>query len=249
VFPLITYDPLDVAGDSFARDAAKFRKVVRDLEQRIGCVIRVDLIARERTNECVMCRAILVQGFDDCASVQSVFKLLDIFDVLIYRDGIRSAIEKKYPELFRMFGEDVERVHKIFAGRREAPPVFSNLPPVAGALSWCRGLLDRIGEPMKRIMTLVSGQAESDEARELSARHAHVTKELLDYEAARHQEWVASIDSQSDVKLNQFVLSRDGETGLLRVNFDPVLVRLLREAKYLEVRPTITITITVWCSI
>lgn len=100
------------------------------------------------------CSAIIVQGFDDCPSVQSVFKLLDSFDMLIYRDGIRAQVERKYTQLFRMFSEDLDRAYKIFTQRRDSPPIFDNMPLVAGSLTWCRGLRERIMEPYKKIMAV-----------------------------------------------------------------------------------------------
>jgi hypothetical protein len=33
----------------------------------------------------------------------------------------------------------------------ERSPISSNMPPIAGALNWTRGLYDRINEPMDRL--------------------------------------------------------------------------------------------------
>lgn len=30
-------------------------------------------------------------------------------------------------------------------------PIFNNMPPIAGALSWCKGLKDRISEPEDKL--------------------------------------------------------------------------------------------------
>jgi len=46
---------------------------------------------------------------------------------------------------------------------------------------------------------------------------------------------MSSIDQAAEEKLNLFLLVRDAtDPRLIRVNFDPVLVRLLREAKYFQ---------------
>ena len=47
------------------------------------------------------------------------------------------------------------------------------------------------------------------------------------------------MEESTEEKLNQFLLVREEseeiEEGILRVNFDPLLVRLLREVKYLQI--------------
>ena len=46
------------------------------------------------------------------------------------------------------------------------------------------------------------------------------------------------VEENTEEKLNQFLLVREetelAEEGFLKVNFDPVLVRMLREVKYLQ---------------
>lgn len=51
--------------------------------------------------------------------------------------------------------------------------------------------------------------------------------------------WEQILEGNTDAKLDMFLLTRDaplkpGDDGLLNVNFDPMLVRLLREVKYLK---------------
>ena len=51
------------------------------------------------------------------------------------------------------------------------------------------------------------------------------------------KQWEASVEENTEEKLNQFLLVKEESDtipeGILSVNFDPVLVRLLREVKYL----------------
>ncbi|MBK8156721.1 MAG: hypothetical protein IPK55_12345 [Streptococcus sp.] len=51
--------------------------------------------------------------------------------------------------------------------------------------------------------------------------------------------WEQILEGNTEEKLDMFLLTRenpekDGDDGLLNVNFDPMLVRLLREVKYLK---------------
>lgn len=36
----------------------------------------------------------------------------------------------------------------MFHAIKRNPPVHANLPPVAGALAWCRALMERVKQPM-----------------------------------------------------------------------------------------------------
>ena len=56
---------------------------------------------------------------------------------------------------------------------------------------------------------------------------------MREFESEQHSSWTKGVDDVSQEKLKQPLLRRDTETQLLAVNFDPELVRLLREVKYL----------------
>ena len=51
-----------------------------------------------------------------------------------------------------------------------------------------------------------------------------------------YKEWISGVDEACSFNLNQPLITRNEETKLIHVNFDPQLVAVLREVKYLEVR-------------
>ena len=57
------------------------------------------------------------------------------------------------------------------------------------------------------------------------------------------QDWCNLISAVSDQKLKQALMSQDPQSGVLRVNFDPALVRLLREVRYFLLLPDLPIEI------
>lgn len=64
-------------------------------------------------------------------------------------------------------------------------------------------------------------------------------KIIRDYEESKIGLWEKDIDESTHEKLKYFLIcydesSENKENGLLKVNFDPILVRLLREVKYLK---------------
>lgn len=64
-------------------------------------------------------------------------------------------------------------------------------------------------------------------------------KNLKEFEDMKIKEWEAGVEESTDDRLNMFLLYREenplAEEGFIRVNFDPTLVRLLREVKYLKI--------------
>lgn len=112
------------------------------------------------------------------------------------------------------------------------------MPPIAGALNWTRGLFDRVHEPMERLNSLPSVIQEREEFKDVQKLYNSLCKSLQEFEQAKIADWVQGVEDNTEVHLNKFLLVREetdiAPEGFMRVNFDPVLVRLLREVKYLK---------------
>lgn len=68
--------------------------------------------------------------------------------------------------------------------------------------------------------------------------YSSLCKGLKEFEEIKIAEWVQGIEDNTDVHLCKYLLVREdteiAPEGFMRVNFDPVLVRALREVKYLQ---------------
>ena len=112
-------------------------------------------------------------------------------------------------------------------------PIFSNLPPAAGAIYWARCSRHRINEPMNKLAFYNLALRETpEEFREVKKQHQTLDKMLQDYELQRYQTWEQTSVEAAKEKLKMRLLRRQEKSGLLKVNFDPALVRLLREVKF-----------------
>lgn len=229
---------MEVERKAFDDDFYAFRNKIKELERRLG--------------------AVLTQAFDDCVNIYARFKLLDSFDTLLERPLIQDELERKHITLVQMYGQDLRRVQEvsaalpatdgalyhvlcfpqIFMTERDMPPISWNLPPIAGALYWCRGLKERIIEPMAKIRQLNRDIMNREEAKEVMKIYTATMSSLDDFEHQKVEEWGADVErsSQSKLKLPLLTRTKEGESEieaqLLAVNFDPALVRLLREVKY-----------------
>ena len=207
---------LDLENKKFDDAFYEFRCRMKELDRRLGSVI--------------------TQGFDDASTVAGRFRLLDSFDSLVLRPIIADELEKKHGVMISAVRQDAEEVQRFFNEWRHNPPVASNLPPIAGALTWCRGLLERIQLPLEKLKSLDKKILEREDARESVKLYAAFLGQLGDYEKEKIDAWGQSIEASSQAKLRNPLLRRDRSDSspvtLLHVNFDPVLVQLLREVKY-----------------
>ncbi|CAK4109520.1 unnamed protein product [Aphanomyces euteiches] len=213
-FKKVSNDIMDVGATKFDDNFYEFRCKIKELERRLGSV--------------------LTQGFDDCSTVFGRFKLLDSFEGLLNRPIIQDELEKKHVALVQAYGQDLKHVQELFLHSRDAPPISWNLPPIAGALTWCRGLIERIEHPMKKLKELNHNVMEREEAKEVYKVYGTVLASLQEYENQKVEEWSRDVEASSQAKLKLPLIVRNPHTRVLKVNFDPALEKLLREVRYLR---------------
>ena len=73
-----------------------------------------------------------------------------------------------------MYKSDLKTVQSVFLEGRilvdkldEKAPIFNNMPPISGALTWCKGLRDRISEPIEKLASLGQGITEREEYKDV----------------------------------------------------------------------------------
>lgn len=88
--------------------------------------------------------------------------------ILFARAWLQDELEKKYVGLVQSYGADLKTVQELFLQNRDCPPISWNLPPIAGALTWCRGLVDRIQIPMAKLQQLDRTILDREEAKEVA---------------------------------------------------------------------------------
>jgi dynein heavy chain len=212
-FEAVNYDIMDVGAKRFDDDFYEFRCRIKELERRLG--------------------SLLTQAFDDAATIYGRFKLLDSFEGLLDRPIIQDELEKKHVVLVNQYGADLKLAQELFISNRDFPPIPSNLPPMAGAITWCRGLAERIKRPMMKLRRLNKTIMEREEAKEVAKVYQTIAENLEEYMIGKIEDWSTDVESSSQAKLKLPLLRRQEDSqGTLIVNFDSDLVRLLREVKY-----------------
>ncbi|KAL8454374.1 hypothetical protein Emag_001401 [Eimeria magna] len=216
----IDFDPLSVDCKKTDSHFHAFRTGVKEIEQRLASV--------------------LAMSFEDCGTIAARVRLFDSFMPLLERPILREEAATQYTKLLLQFKEEVKEVHAIFLeGRKredEDRPAFSNQPPVAKALNWAAGLLQRLREPLHRLEKL--GQMieeEPEELKDVCRQCESVAASIMQYQEGLRLHWSETEVEPSKAKLSAVLLIRH-EGSLLKVNFHPDLTRLLREVKYMELQ-------------
>jgi dynein heavy chain len=218
-FKAVEYDIMVVEEKKFDQDFFIFRQRVKDLDRRLG--------------------SLLAEAFDDLDTIDMRLKLFDNFEGLLERPIIQAELEKKHKILLQSYREDLTIVERTFVDNKhkvdnlfDDAPIYSNLPPAAGAIYWARSLKRRIEEPMSKIV-LYNQTLKSvpEEFKEVDKTYLNLKKLLEEYERNRYNSWESDVETAKE-KLRLRLLRRQEKTGLLKVNFDPALTRLLREVRF-----------------
>jgi len=91
---------------------------------------------------------------------------------------------------------------------------------------------------MDKLSLLSSSIQDREEFKDVQKLYASLCKNIMEYNQGKIKGWEAGVDEQTSGQLNKFLLYREetplAEEGFVRVNFNPILTRLLREVKYLN---------------
>jgi dynein heavy chain len=211
----VSKDILDLENKTFDEAYYEFRTHMKELDRRLGSVV--------------------VQALDDATTIIGKFRALETFENLVFRNIVATELEKKFASIIAVVRADIEEARRTFQSLESNPPLPANHPPIAGALTWSRGLFERVQLPVDKLKTFEK-MMERDDAREVVRLYTVFVGELSDFEKAHTEAWSASIETDSLAKLKNSILRREKHTEggleLLYVNFDPLIVNLLRESKY-----------------
>ncbi|XP_066917361.1 dynein beta chain, ciliary-like [Clytia hemisphaerica] len=222
VFANSTYDSLHYKDTGFLNDFYAFKRQISDLDSRLAAIIN--------------------QSFEDCSGVEATFKLIDIFGNLLDRPMINNDFEGKYIVLLKMVEVELDKAKIVFdqqialeAEQKQQMSSGKNMPVVAGSLRWAQQLRLRYQNPIASLKMSVSQKVlNTANGKVIFKKYDEMNKLLDKYEGKIYSSWTQDISDVSRENLSKPLIVRDPAKQLITVNFDPELVAILREVKYLE---------------
>nr|XP_056713421.1 dynein axonemal heavy chain 11 [Euleptes europaea] len=213
-----TYNPLDYNDVEFDEDYVHFKHKILEFERRLGSIF------------CV--------GFLDCSGLESAFKLLAIFGYFLEKPVIADIFSPNYKILLQMFDEELcnckhlydEHIKQVEEG---SEIIHKNMPFTSGNLEWSQEIKGRIQSFWSNFSFLSHPILESSEGALIYQKYIEMLTLLDQYEEEIYCKWKSKVDNVCQFNLDQPLIKRSDKDGLLSVNFDPKLVAVLRDVKYL----------------
>lgn len=124
----------------------------------------------------------------------------------------------------------------LFEENKDHPPIPKNMPPNSGSIAWARSIITRVKTPIDKFKTKPTILTNSPTGREVAKMYVELAKKLTeDYEGQRFESWRKIKPPDAIDYLRKSILINVGEkTNNYKVNFDPNLRVIIREAKFLD---------------
>jgi dynein heavy chain len=217
-----SFDPLDPNDKEFAKEYAAFMQMINEMDKRLGLIV--------------------CQAFDECSNCESVYKLIDMMGTLLHRPLVHENFKIKYPLLVKMVNEELDVIKKLYnhqislSQTANGIHVHKNMPKVAGTLRWSQELKERTKLTVDKLRSLDQEVTETPMSTTVFSKCDEMLVLIKNFEVEVFHEWSEGVDTIAKSNLEKPLLVKEtkNDLDLIHVNFDPKLVALLREVKYLN---------------
>ncbi|KAM4874879.1 dynein axonemal heavy chain 11 [Thomomys bottae] len=218
VFKQSIYDPCDFQNTEFESDYAAFKSQTLDFDRRLG--------------------TLLCEAFCHCGGLEAAFKLLTIFGNFVEKPVVMEIFSPHYSTLLSMLNTELDMCKQLCNEHMKQIEhgyvvLNKNMPFTSGNIKWAREILDRLHMFWSNFTSLHYLFLDTPDEAVIYQKYAEITTLLDQFESHIYHEWKSHVDETCAFSLNQHLIKFSATNGLLIVNFDPKLVAVLREVKYL----------------
>lgn len=178
--------------------------------------------------------AIISQAFEDCNSLNSIFKLIIILSSLLERPAIKKDFEPRFAQILQMLENEIDDTKKIYDVQKHLKDtknqidVHRNLPEVSGAMKWCHELRERVTKPMEQFKKLIEHPIiESEQMERVNKKYQEILDLLDAFATEVYKDWCLHVGTLSNDNLEKNLINRDSESKNIDTNFDPQVNYLL----------------------
>ncbi|KAL4703187.1 hypothetical protein ACJJTC_018259 [Scirpophaga incertulas] len=213
-----SYDVLEPDDDTFNEDFKNFQENIVDLDLKLSTV--------------------LVESFDNCPTLDDIFKLIDIVGSVLDRPLIKNQFTAKYVEIIVMLEKEIAICEDLFKTQTDRlqkygiMEVDAFLPPIAGGLLFMNMLAARITKPVASFRNLPHPIKGTEEAIKLFERYEKLMEKIKEFKKKYFNEWASNIPEIIKEKANNSIIARQGSDLVL--NFSPMIIDVLKEVHHLR---------------
>ncbi|XP_062322712.1 dynein axonemal heavy chain 11 isoform X2 [Osmerus eperlanus] len=214
VFKDSDYNPLDYNAQDFQKDYEAFKERVVDFDRRLA--------------------SILCLAFKDCSGLESAFKLLAVFGTFLGRGLVKQIFSPNFQVLLQLFMDELEECKHLYNSQLQGlTPVPKNMPRMSGALKWAKMLRERIQTPWESFRFVLDMPMEGAEMELVYHMYMEMSTLLDQFEDDVYNDWCRGLEQICQFNLEQPLINRHPTSGLISVNFNPKLVAVLRDVRYI----------------
>ena len=108
------------------------------------------------------------------------------------------------------------------------------MPTNSGAIVWARSIIKRVKTPIEQFKTKVGMLTTQKTGKQVARNYVALAKTLTDdYELKKYEHWKKEMTVEAMAYLRMNILTT-GTTTKYKVNFNPKLKIIIREAKFLD---------------
>ncbi|KAM8794253.1 dynein axonemal heavy chain 2 [Eudromia elegans] len=208
---------LDVRSPCWHEDFNRFRAGIKDLE--------------------VMTQNLMASAFETVRDAEHGLEILDAFEPLAAREAVRRAFDRESVRVYMLFSGELALVNRELS-RRLPPPVPWGCCH-AGLAHWLGALRRRAARPAARQqrsspqhLAAARFLPEAGAGEESRQAHQQLVQALDELERRSFQDWSRALDRDCLARLDVPLLAPSAHRpGLLDLNFDKELLKLLMEAR------------------
>ena len=170
-------------------------------------------------------------------SAAGAFDLLANFNDVDTRPNIRKQFDSKYSSVLDQYKTELIQMDSLFEQSKDCPPIPKNMPPNSGAIAWARSIITRVKQPIDKFKTKPAILTSDATGREVAKMYVDLAKKLTeDYEGRSFNKWREKQSVEAIFYLKKPILCNAGteQNSQYKVNFDPNLRVIIREAKFLD---------------
>jgi dynein heavy chain, axonemal len=126
---------------------------------------------------------------------------------------------------------------KLFRENEKNPPIPKNMPPKSGSIAWARSIITRIKTPIDKFKTKPEILTKYEEGITSAQDYVRLAKHLTEHHEAKiFENWKNENTSAAIAMLKKPILIKEGngDNRKYKVNFNPQLKVIIREAKFLD---------------
>ena len=174
---------------------------------------------------------IFIQAIDDCSTLDSLYKFIQVVSHLIERPIIKSEMSSKLIILIKYLNEELDIVKILFD--KGIKSIDKYYPPVAGRLWWLYKLKQRIFRHGENFKLLEHEMVRSEEGVHMMGKMSEMLNIINQEKIKTINHWMEVTPMEIDVNIKKSLLLAETD-DLISLNFDDRLIAILREIKYLK---------------